>query len=249
MCLHSVLNPSPVERVKECRFSNTNKNQNCTKIALGKNTILLRFGYSTWTFLSKRAPRVVTRHSWLVCAVWVCVLGLGFWLRPATPGWGVGACVCLCAHSACTPPLLAGVCGVGVCVWAPVSAAPCHSWLGCWGLCVLVWPPSLIPAEYTKTCSQVKNPSSPCGSRTGTVRSSKAPIVPPATASPPTDVMARGSRAGWRVPLGKNEGGGKANAWLPALYCTTNSLCVSVELGVRRPHTAHTKGRRRGRRV
>ena len=81
---------------------------------------------------------LVPRHSWLGCAVWVCVLGLGFWLRPATPGWGVGVCVCLCARSACTPPLLAGVCGVGVCAWAPVSAAPRHSWLGCavW-VCVL----------------------------------------------------------------------------------------------------------------
>ena len=59
MCLHSVLNLSPVERVKKCRFSNTNKNQNCTKSALRKNTILLGFGYSTLTFMSKRAPRVV----------------------------------------------------------------------------------------------------------------------------------------------------------------------------------------------
>ena len=58
MCLHSVPNLSPVERVKKCRFSNTNKNQNCTQIALGKNTILLGFGYSTLTFMSKRAPRV-----------------------------------------------------------------------------------------------------------------------------------------------------------------------------------------------
>ena len=70
-----------------------------------------------------RAPPV-TRHSWLGCVVWMCVLGLGFRLRPATPGGGVGVCVCLCAHSACTPPLLAGVCGVGVCIGcclAPVS--------------------------------------------------------------------------------------------------------------------------------
>ena len=58
MCLHSVLNLSPVERVKKCRFSNTNKNQNCTKIAFRKNTILLGFGYSTLTFMSKRAPKV-----------------------------------------------------------------------------------------------------------------------------------------------------------------------------------------------
>ena len=53
--------------------------------------------------------------------VWV-VVGFRFGLRPATPGWGVGVCVCLCACSACTPPLLAGVCGLGVCVWARVGA-------------------------------------------------------------------------------------------------------------------------------
>ena len=81
-----------------------------------------------------RAP-LAPRHSWLGCTVWVCVFGLGFRLRPATPGWGVGVCVCLCAGSACTPPLLAGVCGVGVCAWARVLAAPRHSWLGV-GLCV-----------------------------------------------------------------------------------------------------------------
>ena len=61
MCLHSVLNLSPVERVRKWRFSNTNKNQNRVKIALGKNTILLGFGYSTLTFMSKRAPRGVVR--------------------------------------------------------------------------------------------------------------------------------------------------------------------------------------------
>ena len=73
------------------------------------------------------------RHSWLGCAVWVCVLGLRFRLRLATRGWGVGVCVCLCVRSACTAPLLAAVCGVGVCAWARVLAAPRHSWLGCGG--------------------------------------------------------------------------------------------------------------------
>ena len=67
------------------------------------------------------------------CAVWVCVFGLGFRLCPATPGWGVGLCAC----SACSQPLLPRVRGVGVCVWAWVSAAPRHSWLGCWAVCVL----------------------------------------------------------------------------------------------------------------
>ena len=66
------------------------------------------------------------------------MLWLGFRLRPATPGWGVGLCVCSCARSACTLPLLAGVRGVGVCVWARVSAEPRHSWLGCaLSVCVL----------------------------------------------------------------------------------------------------------------
>ena len=89
---------------------------------------------------------LATRHSWLGCAPWVCVFGLGSQLRPATPGWGVGVCVCWCGRSACTPPLLAGVRAMGVCVWARVSAAPRHSWLGCWGVCVLVCVPPLYPA-------------------------------------------------------------------------------------------------------
>ena len=89
---------------------------------------------------------LVPRHSWLACAAWVCVLRLGFRLRLATPGWGVGVCVCSCARSARTPPLLAGVCGVGVCLWAQVWAAPRHPWLGCWGACVLVCLLLLYPA-------------------------------------------------------------------------------------------------------
>ena len=88
---------------------------------------------------------LLPRHSWLGCVAWVCVLWLVFRLRPATPGWGVGVCACPCARSACTLPLPAGVCGVGVCAWAWVSAAPRHSWLGCWGVCVFVCPLSLYP--------------------------------------------------------------------------------------------------------
>ena len=89
---------------------------------------------------------LVPRHSWLGCTAWVCVLGLGFRLRPATPGWGVGVCACSCARSARTPPLLAGMRATGVCASAWVLAAPRYSWLGCWGVCVLVRPLRLYPA-------------------------------------------------------------------------------------------------------
>ena len=95
---------------------------------------------------------LVPYHSWLGCAAWACVLGLGFQLRPATPSWGVRVCVCLCVRSACTPPLLAWVCGVGVCAWARVSAAPRHSWLGCWGVRVCVRAP-LVPCHSWLGCA------------------------------------------------------------------------------------------------
>ena len=83
-------------------------------------------------------PHPVPRQSWLVCAVWLCVLGLGFRLRPATPGWGVWVSVCLRARSVYTPSIQARVCGVGVCASAGASAAPRHSWLGFWAVCVFV---------------------------------------------------------------------------------------------------------------
>ena len=92
------------------------------------------------------SPPLVPRHSWLGRAVWVCVLGLGFQLRPATPGWGVGVCVCLCACSVYTPSLLAGLRGVGLCAWARVSAAPRHPYLGCCAVCVFVCALRLYPA-------------------------------------------------------------------------------------------------------
>ena len=117
-------------------------------------------GVRAWVRVSA-APR----HSWLGCwgvYVFVCALRLypanpgwglwcvcvclGFGFHPANPGWGVGVCVFVCV-SACTPPILAGVCGVGVCAWVRVSAAPRHSWLGCWGVCVFVCALRLYPAN------------------------------------------------------------------------------------------------------
>ena len=91
------------------------------RISLGRVTCMARAasvpGLLTLGFLLLRGTCV-----W----VWV-VVGFGFRLRPATPGWGVGLCVRLCVRSACTLPLLAGVCGVGVCGWVRVPAAPRHS--------------------------------------------------------------------------------------------------------------------------
>ena len=79
--------------------------------------------------------------------VWVWVVpGLGVWLCPATPGRAAWVCLRLCGRSACTPPLLAGVCGVGVRVGARVPAAPRNSWLGLLGVCVLVCELLLYPA-------------------------------------------------------------------------------------------------------
>ena len=74
----------------------------------------------------------------------VC-LGSGFGCAPPLLA-GVLGDVFSCARSARTPPLLAGVRGVGVCVWARVSAAPRPSWLGCWAVCVLVCALRLHPA-------------------------------------------------------------------------------------------------------
>ena len=103
------------------------------------------------------------RHSWLGCWA-VCVLRL----HPATPGHGCALWVCGCLGSGfgCAPPLLAWVLGcvcallapshswprvrgLGVCVWARVSAAPRHSWLGCWAVCVL----RLHPATPCHGCT------------------------------------------------------------------------------------------------
>ena len=55
-------------------------------------------------------------------------------------------CVCLSARPACTPPLLAGVCGAGVGARARVLGVPRHSWFGRWSVWVFVRVPRLYPA-------------------------------------------------------------------------------------------------------
>ena len=89
---------------------------------------------------------LVPRPSWQGCAALVHVLGLGFGLRPATPGWGVGVCLCW-VRTPLVPRHCWLRCAVfGVCDLARVSAALRHSWLGCWGVCVLVCALRLYPA-------------------------------------------------------------------------------------------------------
>ena len=50
---------------------------------------------------------------------------------------GMLVCVCLCARSTSTPPILAPVCGLGACAWALVGGAPpfLDSMSGCVCLC------------------------------------------------------------------------------------------------------------------
>ena len=67
-----------------------------------------------------RAPHV-PRLFWLGCAAWVCVLGLGFWLRPATPRWGLWCLgwlllgTCSCALVCCVLCALSGFVAPGSC--------------------------------------------------------------------------------------------------------------------------------------
>ena len=133
-----------------------------------------------------RAP-LVPWNSRLGCAVGVCVLGLGLLPRPGTPGCVVGVRVCLCARSACTPPLLAGVCNVGVCAWARVPPAPRQSWLGCLGVCVFVCALRSYPAtpgwgaRYGRVCLRSGFGCAPpllagvLGCRCGCVRALRVP--------------------------------------------------------------------------
>ena len=95
------------------------------------------WGVGVCVYLCARSACIPPLLAWLG-GVGVCILGCKFGLRPASPGLVVVVCVWLCASSAFTPPLLAGVCALGVSAWAQVLAAPRHSWLGCWGVCVFV---------------------------------------------------------------------------------------------------------------
>ena len=187
-------------------------------------------GVSGFVSACVRAP-LAPRHSCLGCAVWVWVFELGSRLRPATPGWGVVVCVFVCVLPL-SPPLLAGARGVGVCVLVRGSAAPRHSWLGCWGVCVMVWALPLYPATpgwglrcgcvclgrivflHTKTRHSLKKESEDLNKRTPEALPSHD------EAPPPPQVMcmgvpkpdARVTNSGFPWPIGQNaQGRAKTN--------------------------------------
>ena len=77
-------------------------------------------------------------YSWLDCAVWLCVLGLAFRLRPATPGWAVGLCVCVCVRAPFRPRHSWHGCAMSVCVLGlGLRLRPVTSGWGV-GLCLLL---------------------------------------------------------------------------------------------------------------
>ena len=102
---------------------------------------------------------LVPGHSWLGCVVWACLLGLGLWVCPATPGWGVGVlCVLVCALRlypanrgwgvrcgrvclgsgfGCAAPLLAGLFGYA-CLCARSACTP-PALAGACGVGVCAW--------------------------------------------------------------------------------------------------------------
>ena len=77
---------------------------------------------------------------------WCKCLGSGFGFHPSSFGWGVGVFLCLCVHSACTPPLLAG-CALWMCLLGfGFCLSPRKSWIRCW-VCVFVCVLRLYPAD------------------------------------------------------------------------------------------------------
>ena len=89
----------------------------------------------------------------------VC-LGLGFAFTPPILPW-VAGCTCLCAGCACSPPLLAGACGVWV--WVRVLASPGNPCSGFWCVCLntgFAFTP-LILAGVCGVCVRVQVLASP----------------------------------------------------------------------------------------
>ena len=133
-----------------------------------------------WVVCFGACASPVPRNSWLGCAVWVCVLGLGFRLRPAISGWSVVFCVLVCALRlypantgwavrcgyvclgsgfGCAPPFLAGMLGC-VCRCAPSACTPpflagvSRGWAGC---CLAPVPVPWFVADCAR-CPGLRHP-------------------------------------------------------------------------------------------
>ena len=112
-------------------------------------------------------PHPVPRQSGPGSAVWVCVLGLRFRLRPTTPGWRVGVWVCLCAWSACTWRILAGMRGMAVYAGARVAFAPATAGWGV-GVCVCLCARSCCAPPFhagvcgVGVCAWARVSAAPC---------------------------------------------------------------------------------------
>ena len=92
------------------------------------------------------------RQSWLGCwGVHTCMFVRALRQYLAIPGRGLW-CVCSGTGFGFTPPILARVFAVGVCVWVWAVSSPRQSWLGCWSVCVCVRAP-LAPRQSWLGCA------------------------------------------------------------------------------------------------
>ena len=78
-------------------------------------------------------------HSWLGCAPSMCVFALGLRLHPATPGWGVGVCVCCWAWLSSVVSWMILVAPGVVSRWRAVVCP----WVLCCAVLLRVVPPGL----------------------------------------------------------------------------------------------------------
>ena len=156
----------------------------------------LRISFGPVTCMARAAsvPGLWTLGFLLLCgaSVWVWfVLGLGFWLRPATPGWGDGVfvcslrlypatpgwgvrcgCVCFGSGFGCPPPLVAGMMGcVCACVHSPLVLR--HSWGVRCGCVCMGWGFGCAPPQLAGVlgcvCACVRAPLVPRLSSLGSV--------------------------------------------------------------------------------
>ena len=119
-----------------------------------------------------RAP-LLPCHSWLGCAAWVCVFGLGFQLRSTTPDWGVGVCVCVCVRALFQPRHSWLRCAVWVCVlglgFRLLAATP--GWGVGLGVCLCARsasaPPLLAGLCGVVVCAWARVSTAPCHSWLG----------------------------------------------------------------------------------